>query len=206
MASASAAKTKAAVAQGEQAAAKAGAASDVSVSLPSRREFLYYIWGASFALIAGEITAGVLWFAFPRFAEGEFGGTFTIDPTELPEPDGAPVSKPEGRFWLSRPVLDGQDTFVALYGVCTHLGCLPKWVDANNRFECPCHGSKFQRSGLYISGPAPRSLDRFRTTIVFTDGTTAVTDEAGDPIPLEGRTIASLQVDTGARIKRPGKV
>lgn len=206
MASASAAKPKAAVAQRGQAAAKAAAASEVPVALPSRREFLYYIWGASFALIAGEITAGVLWFSFPRFAEGEFGGTFTIDPTELPEADGAPVSKPEGRFWLSRPVLDGQDSFVALFGVCTHLGCLPKWVDVNNRFECPCHGSKYQRSGLYIEGPAPRSLDRFRTTVIFTDGTSAVTDEAGDPIPLEGRAIASILVDTGTRIKRAGKV
>lgn len=205
MASASAAQSKATTAQGEQAAAKA-AASEVSVALPSRREFLYYIWGASFALIAGEITAGVLWLAFPRFAEGEFGGTFTIDPTELSQPDGAPVSKPEGRFWLSRPVLDGQDTFVALYGVCTHLGCLPKWVDVNNRFECPCHGSKYQLSGLYIEGPAPRSLDRFRTTIIFTDGTSVVSNEAGDPIPLEGRTIASILVDTGTRIKRAGKV
>ncbi|HLV35403.1 MAG TPA: ubiquinol-cytochrome c reductase iron-sulfur subunit [Spirillospora sp.] len=206
MASASAAKTQAATAQGEQAAAKAAAASDVSVALPSRREFLYYIWGASFALIAGEITAGVLWYAFPRFAEGEFGGTFTIDPTELPEPGAAPVSKPEGRFWLSRPVIDGQDSFVALYAVCTHLGCLPKWVDVNNRFECPCHGSKFQGNGTYIEGPAPRSMDRFRATLIFTDGTTAVTNAAGDPIPLEGRTIASIQVDTGSRIQRAGKV
>jgi cytochrome b6-f complex iron-sulfur subunit len=206
MASASAAQSKATTAKGEQAAAKAAGASEVSVALPSRREFLYYIWGASFALIAGEITAGVLWFAFPRFAEGEFGGTFSVDPTELSEPDGAPVSKPEGRFWLARPVIDGQDTFVALYGVCTHLGCLPKWVDVNGRFECPCHGSKYQRSGLYIEGPAPRSLDRFRTTIIFTDGTSAVTDEAGDPIPLDGRAIASILVDTGTRIKRAGKV
>jgi cytochrome b6-f complex iron-sulfur subunit len=206
MASASAAQTKAAVAKGEQAAQKAEAAEAAAVSLPSRREFLYYIWGASFALIAGQITAGVLWFAFPRFAEGEFGGTFTVDPTELPSAGSAPVSKPEGRFWLSRPVLDGQDTFVALYAVCTHLGCLPKWVDVNNRFECPCHGSKFQSSGLYIEGPAPRSMDRFRTTITFSDGTTVTSNDSGDPIPLEGRTIVSIQVDTGARIMRAGKV
>ncbi|HLV36522.1 MAG TPA: ubiquinol-cytochrome c reductase iron-sulfur subunit [Spirillospora sp.] len=206
MASASAAQSKATVAKGEQAAQTAEAAETTAVSLPSRREFLYYIWGASFALIAGEITAGVLWFAFPRFAEGEFGGTFTIDPTELPEAGGAPVSKPEGRFWLSRPVLDGQDTFVALYAVCTHLGCLPKWVDVNNRFECPCHGSKFQSSGLYIEGPAPRSMDRFRTTITFSDGTTVTSNDSGDPIPLEGRTIVSIQVDTGSRIRRAGKV
>ena len=206
MATASAAESKA-VEKGKQAAAaKKAEAADVSVSLPSRREFLYYIWGASFALIAGEITAGVLWFVFPRFAEGEFGGTFVVDATDLPEPDAAPVSRPEGRFWLSRPVIDGQETFVALYAVCTHLGCLPKWADGTDRFECPCHGSKFEKTGLYIEGPAPRSMDRFRSVITFTDGTVVETNADGDPIPLEGRTIESISVDTGSRILRAGKV
>ena len=49
--------------------------------------------------------------------------------------------------------------------VCTHLGCLYKWEQANNRFECPCHGSKFTREGLYIEGPAPRSLDTFLVAV-----------------------------------------
>jgi cytochrome b6-f complex iron-sulfur subunit len=95
---------------------------------------------------------------------------------------------------------------VVLYAVCTHLGCLPKWVDNNNRFECPCHGSKYEKSGKYIEGPAPRSLDRFATTVTFTDGTTAAMNAAGDPIPLNGRTIARVQIDTGRRIKRDGKI
>jgi cytochrome b6-f complex iron-sulfur subunit len=205
MATASTAQSRA-VQQSKEAAVQKAEEAEVSVSLPSRREFLYYIWGASFALIAGEITVGTLWLAFPRFAEGEFGGTFSIDPTDLPAPGTAPVSRPEGRFWLSSPIEDGQDTFVALYAVCTHLGCLPKWVDVNNRFECPCHGSKYEVDGKYISGPAPRSLDRFKTTLTFTDGTTAESNDIGDPIPLEGRTIASIQVDTGTRLLRPGKV
>jgi cytochrome b6-f complex iron-sulfur subunit len=205
MATASAAKSEAAVAK-RGAAAQQPAAEEAAVSAPSRREFLYYIWGASIAMVLGEVGAGLLWFAFPRFAEGEFGGTFSIDPTELPPPDGAPVAKPAGRFWLSRPLVQGEETFVALYGVCTHLGCLPKWADLNDRFECPCHGSKFERDGLYIEGPAPRSLDRFATTIVFTDGTTAESNADGDPIPLNGKQIASIRVNTGTRILRAGKV
>jgi cytochrome b6-f complex iron-sulfur subunit len=48
--------------------------------------------------------------------------------------------------------------------VCTHLGCLYKWAQSNNRFECPCHGSKFSREGFYIEGPASRSLDTFEIT------------------------------------------
>ncbi len=193
MATASAAKG---VRASENAAAKA--AQQVEVSPPNRREFLYYIWGASIVLLMGEAGAGLIWFIFPRFKEGEFGGIFTINPSEVPEAGGAPVSVPAGRFHISHTV---NDDLVILYGVCTHLGCLPKWVDTNNRFECPCHGSKYERDGTYIEGPAPRSLDRFNTTVTFADGTVETTaDFAGDPIPLQGRKIVSISVDTGNRI------
>lgn len=178
----------------------------VEVSAPNRREFLYYIWGASMLLIGGQATAGLIWFSLPRFREGEFGGTFVYSQDQLvevlPVVGEAPISIPAGRFHLANVEGEG---FLALYGVCTHLGCLPKWTPTTHRFECPCHGSKFELNGKYIEGPAPRSLDRFRTTITFADGSTASTNEAGDPIPLDGRQVVSIAVNTGARIKRPGK-
>lgn len=173
------------------------------VAAPSRREFLYYIWGASIVLLLGEATAGIIWFSLPRFKEGTFGGVFNITPDKVPAADVAPANIPEGRFWISN--VDGEG-LVVLYGVCTHLGCLPKWVDNNNRFECPCHGSKYQKDGHYIEGPAPRSLDRFPITITFTDGTLAEQNADGDPIPLNGRTIANVQINTGRRVKRAGRV
>lgn len=175
----------------------------VEVAAPSRREFLYYIWGASLALLLGQATAGLLWFSLPRFKEGTFGGIFNYAPDKVPTKDQPPLNVPEGRFWVSNVPDEG---LVVLYGVCTHLGCLPKWVANNNRFECPCHGSKYQKDGHYIEGPAPRSLDRFPTTLTFTDGTQAVMNENGDPIPLNDRTIASVRIDTGKRIKRAGRV
>jgi len=180
----------------------------VDVSAPTRREFLYYIWGASIALLTGEATAGIIWFALPRFKAGQFGGVFTYLAKDIPEPNAAPLNIPSGRFWLANPINDGvdQEGFVALYGVCTHLGCLPKWVDTNHRFECPCHGSKYQLDGHWIEGPAPRSLDRFKTVITFEDGTTATTNDAGDPIPLNGKKILKVDINTGARIRRAGHV
>lgn len=206
MATASPARPSAVQRVREQAASRQAADVEAAVSPPSRREFLYYIWNASILMVIGQITVATLWFAFPRFAEGEFGGTFAVEPTELPPPDGSPVSRPDGRFWLSQPLVNGAPALVVLYAVCTHLGCLPKWVDVNNRFECPCHGSKFQKSGLYIEGPAPRSMDRFRTIITFTDGSVQESNSAGDPISLDGRSIQSISVDTGTRILRAGKV
>ena len=172
----------------------------VEVDAPSRREFLYYIWGASIVLLLGEVTAGILWFALPRFKEGEFGGTFRFGGNDLPAAGSAPVNLPSGRFWMSNT----NEGYVSLYAVCTHLGCLPKWVDTNDRFECPCHGSKFEESGVYIEGPAPRGMDRFVTTVTFSDGTTASTDGDGNPIPLNGKTVVEIAVDTGNRILGPG--
>lgn len=170
---------------------------------PTRREFLYYIWGASIAMLLGGSGAALVWFALPRFKEGTFGGVFNLTGDRVPQPDAAPTQVPEGRFWVSHTA---DDALVVLFGVCTHLGCLPKWSPSNHRFECPCHGSKFQLNGLYIEGPAPRSLDRFDTTITFTDGTTAASNGAGDPIPLNGRTVSNIAINTGKRLKRNGKV
>lgn len=188
-------------AQGSTAVVKKAAKQEVvvEVSGPSRREFLYYIWGASIVLLLGQSTAGLIWFALPRFKEGEFGGTFRFPGEELPEPGSPPVSQPLGRFWMSNT----NQGFLALYAVCTHLGCLPKWVQTNNRFECPCHGSKFQATGSYIEGPAPRGLDRFTVTLTFSNGDVETTPPTGGPIPLNGREVVSVAVNTGARITGP---
>ncbi len=177
--------------------ARAAARPSVQVAAPSRREFLYYIWSASTLLALGETGAALIWFAFPRFKEGEFGGTFAFNPEELPGLGTAPVTVSSGRFHISHT----EDGLRALYQVCTHLGCLPKWVPTNFRFECPCHGSKFQLNGNWIEGPAPRNLDRFIATVTYADGSTAVTPTDGGAIPLDPeRQITSIQIDTGARI------
>jgi cytochrome b6-f complex iron-sulfur subunit len=70
------------------------------------------------------------------------------------------------RLWLVR-VSDG---FAALYAKCTHLGCTPRWLEAENKFKCPCHGSGFRGvdraqglpniTGINFEGPAPRPLER----------------------------------------------
>jgi cytochrome b6-f complex iron-sulfur subunit len=155
------------------------------------------------AMLLGEATAGLIWFIFPRFKEGQFGGLFHFDPAKVPASGAAPVTVPEGRFHVSHTPADA---LVILYMVCPHLGCLPKWVPTNYRFECPCHGSKYQIDGHYIEGPAPRSMDRFAVTLTFADGTVVKNDAAGDPIPLEGRTITNIEIDTGTRIMRAGRV
>jgi cytochrome b6-f complex iron-sulfur subunit len=50
---------------------------------------------------------------------------------------------------------------MTLYQRCVHLGCRVPFCQTSQWFECPCHGSKYNRAGEYKLGPAPRSLDRF---------------------------------------------
>jgi cytochrome b6-f complex iron-sulfur subunit len=177
---------------------------------PTRREFLYYIWGASIAMWYGQISVGILWFSLPRFREGTFGGKFRLTADKIPLVAGAaPYSEASGRFWISHlePVEGSTESrVVSLYGVCTHLGCLPRWNTVNHRFECPCHGSKYELDGKWIEGPAPRGLDRFAAEIVMLDGTSLLMNEAGDPISLGSYTVGDIKeivIDTGKKIQLP---
>lgn len=52
--------------------------------------------------------------------------------------------------------------FFALSAICTHLGCLTAYKSDLGMIACPCHGSKFNRDGVKIEGPAPRPLPWLR--------------------------------------------
>jgi cytochrome b6-f complex iron-sulfur subunit len=52
--------------------------------------------------------------------------------------------------------------FYALSAVCTHQGCPPQWEERAQAFYCPCHGSRFDRGGGPLTGPALRPLERVK--------------------------------------------
>ena len=78
----------------------------------------------------------------------------------------------EQRVWIVRE--DGG--FYALLGICTHLGCTPRWLGPENKFKCPCHGSGFRKDGTNFEGPAPRPLERIK--IVRADDGQLLIDKA----------------------------
>lgn len=186
----------------------------------TRREFLYYIWGASIALYLGQFGGIVIWFALPRIKEGTFGGIFPVDANRLPKPNDPPYDEAQGRFWLanvdstadsprmSQASDEGDNVGVlAIYKVCTHLGCIYAWNNDTNRFECPCHGSKYRLDGRRIQDPAPRNLDRFPVVAVDANDVqikASTVSDSGEVLPLtltadELSNVARFRVDTGTR-------
>ena len=130
------------------------------VSSPGRRQFLSWFtlaWISFVAATSGAL-ALVLRFMFPNVLfepKSTFKAGF---------PDDYEVGRVDERWkdkygvWMVR-VNEG---IYALSTICTHLGCTPNWLQTENKFKCPCHGSGFFKTGINFEGPAPRPLERFR--------------------------------------------
>jgi quinol---cytochrome c reductase iron-sulfur subunit, bacillus type len=56
--------------------------------------------------------------------------------------------------------------YVAISTRCAHLGCPVRYVQAAQRFICPCHGGVYDSEGRVVGGPPVRPLDRFYTRVV----------------------------------------
>ncbi|HEY7820736.1 MAG TPA: Rieske 2Fe-2S domain-containing protein [Vicinamibacteria bacterium] len=69
--------------------------------------------------------------------------------------------KEKFRVWVVR----NEEGMYAISAICTHLGCTPNWLSAENKFKCPCHGSGFYMSGINFEGPAPRPLERVKISL-----------------------------------------
>ena len=126
----------------------------------SRRGF-FSVMGFGWALFTGA-SLGILG-AMGRFL---FPNVLFEPPQEFKAgfPDDFAVDQVDERYaatfgvWIVRE----QTGFYALSTVCTHLGCTPNWLSADEKFKCPCHGSGFVKTGINIEGPAPRPLERYK--------------------------------------------
>ena len=72
---------------------------------------------------------------------------------------------PQFGVWVVRAEVDSVPMIFALKSVCTHLGCTPNWLEAEQKFKCPCHGSGFYKDGVNFEGPAPRPLERYAISL-----------------------------------------
>ncbi len=123
-------------------------------------------------------------FLWPRLGGG-FGSTINVggvdDILATISESREPFYVPEGRFYINPypaealeaassvygpSVLGGMEAgVIALYQKCPHLGCRVPWCLTSQWFECPCHGSQYNRVGEKKGGPAPRGMDLFPVTV-----------------------------------------
>jgi len=140
---------------------------DVTLDGVTRRSTLKWMtlaWTGFAAATAAGLTATVR-FLFPnvlfepptRFKAGE-PTTYSLGVDER--------WKEKFGVWIVRDT----NSIYALVAVCVHLGCTPNWLQAQNKFKCPCHGSGYYVSGINFEGPAPRPLERAEIGIAAEDG------------------------------------
>ena len=152
----------------------------------SRRTLLRTSIGAAIGLWLLELSAGTLGFLWPAIASGNRSqvrvGTFKevkSANSTLPVDQGFPAYYQDAKSFVvlidpsRQEFVPGADTtgdgtalnVRAMYQRCPHLGCKPNPCLKNFWFECPCHGSRYDRLGIKALGaqygPAPRSMDRF---------------------------------------------
>lgn len=168
----------------------------------TRRHFFNRSITAFFTLGLAGFGAAAVAFVWPALSGG-FGSKVRAgkagEITDLIDSTREPFYVASARTWIvpyprqalpaaektySGAVLEGmKEGFIALYQKCPHLGCRVPFCTASQWFECPCHGSRFNRAGERKAGPAPRGMDRFALAVesgaVIVDTSTVV---QGPPI------------------------
>lgn len=119
----------------------------------ARRRFLF-ITGAT-TIVAGLVgfLAATARYLYPNVLY-EPASRFPIDRPEA-FPPGTTTLLPDRQLF----VVNSSAGFYAISAICTHLGCNVRPVA--DGFTCPCHGSRFDRNGQVITGPAPSPLRWF---------------------------------------------
>ncbi len=76
------------------------------------------------------------------------------------KPEDFPVNSVTADYDRKVYIVRTEVGFFAISAVCTHLGCITRWLEDEGTIACPCHGSKFAKDGSLVQGPAPRPLRR----------------------------------------------
>lgn len=114
--------------------------------------------GAAFAAAAG-------WVIYQFLAPAQ--GPGTAGKAGVPRGE-VPVGGAHLFVFRGRPAVLLQPSpgrFIALSAVCTHLGCIVKWVPEEGSFLCPCHAARFSAGGAVLSGPPPKPLEAYPVSV-----------------------------------------
>ena len=137
-----------------------GDKSQVDKGTISRRRLIGYAWIGASVVVIGELIGGSLAFLWPRRKQAIGENVFIAGKvTDFKVGEVIPFRK-EKTF-----IIKTEGGFMAISAVCTHLNCIVNWNQILKRFECPCHGAKFNQMGEVIEGPPPRPLDLYKLQI-----------------------------------------
>jgi len=149
----------------------------------SRRRLIAYAWIGAAAIVIGELIFGTFAFLWPRRKGTKVETVFIVGKvTDFKVGEVIPFRK-ERTF-----ILRTEGGFLAMSAICPHLRCIVNWNEVLKKFECPCHGAKFNRNGEVLEGPPPRPLDLYKLQIVAGN---VVVDRVS---PIERRKFESSQV------------
>jgi cytochrome b6-f complex iron-sulfur subunit len=127
----------------------------------SRRDFFGRLSWGGFGVVSLISLLAFVRSAFPRVLfvpPSTFKAGF---PSDYPIGEVSEKYKTEFRVWIIREPAG----FYAIFAKCTHLGCTPRWLAAENKYKCPCHGSGYYKTGYNFEGPAPRPMDRVKIAL-----------------------------------------
>jgi Rieske Fe-S protein len=127
----------------------------------SRRRLMTYAWIGAAAIVLAELIGGTFAFLWPRRKGPKVETVFIAGKvTDFKVGEIIPFRK-ERTF-----ILKTEEGFLAISAICTHLHCIVNWNEMLKKFECPCHGAKFNQNGEVLEGPPPRPLDLYKLQIV----------------------------------------
>jgi cytochrome b6-f complex iron-sulfur subunit len=131
---------------------------------PGRRHFIFTWLGLAWAAFTAATIAAlstVLRFMFPNVLFEPKMSFIAGSPEDYEAGKVDERWKEKYGVWVVRT----SEEIYALSTVCTHLGCTPNWLETEQKFKCPCHGSGFFKSGINFEGPAPRPLERYAISL-----------------------------------------
>ena len=131
---------------------------------PSRANFMILAFTAIFGFISLGYIGAVIAYLIPRKGAGArpqdlgpvsslafnagVAGPFTYDATGRGDAQGV----------FAVRTGSGSEVNLVLEQTCRHLGCPVAWTSGSGTFNCPCHGSVFNKQGVRTAGPAPKPL------------------------------------------------
>jgi len=127
----------------------------------SRRRLMGYAWIGAAVIVIGELIGGTFAFLWPR-RKGPKVETVFIAGKVTDFKAGKVIPFRKERTLILRT----EEGFLAISAICTHLHCIVNWNEVHKKFECPCHGAKFNEYGEVLEGPPPRPLDLYKLQVV----------------------------------------